>query len=663
MGSVVASAYAADNVAITGTTDENNPKYLGDLTFAASDSLLWKGIGSGKDEEMPVDAYVYVNDGQSYQASKIFVSGTNGDNANLNLIFGNNSSLNLTAESPLSFNKDYAINMNFYAAEGAKANFTVYAIDFRGDNALNKTAANGAIRNVYFGEGLTVNCTSFFSVEGATDTGGSMQIASDVTVAGNMSLSGANVTISETATVTVAKKSYLGGNVVIDGSYIGTGELNTSSGGGTITVNGTLQSNAWFTGGNDRPTTFLINDGGLLSVKEKFAIYSGSSITAKSGATLTAGDFVVSTGANATFENGSNVTVKSMAVGTNDTTVAGGNAVIAEGANVVSNGKTVVYEGASMTINGNLTVKNGEFLLEIDDNKDISIPNPTLTIGSKAVLNLNSLRSRNQPIKFTSGSKTYIDATEYLPEGRGALILAGNGHKIEKGALMDLKVKEGKVAAKIYGGLTVEGSLHVSGGTYFAASWNGLTLDSSDVKFTNTHLAMGDNADLLGSNIYIKKNVDLSGSALLVNKQRSESTTNILYLSENVTFNIASLGFYQQDAVNKLTINLASGSKLILEDLIFTGTIGSFDYGTLDDQDTVIINNFAEGAIAIKNYNSAIDDAVLDRIVVDGIDQLFWVKGENGYYWLSAVAVPEPAEWAMILGGLALALAIYRRRK
>ena len=35
----------------------------------------------------------------------------------------------------------------------------------------------------------------------------------------------------------------------------------------------------------------------------------------------------------------------------------------------------------------------------------------------------------------------------------------------------------------------------------------------------------------------------------------------------------------------------------------------------------------------------------------------------NGYLWNSALAVPEPAEWAMILGGIALGLAIYRRRK
>ena len=39
-------------------------------------------------------------------------------------------------------------------------------------------------------------------------------------------------------------------------------------------------------------------------------------------------------------------------------------------------------------------------------------------------------------------------------------------------------------------------------------------------------------------------------------------------------------------------------------------------------------------------------------------------NGQAGY-WLTvpALAVPEPAEWAMIFGGIALALAVYRRRK
>ena len=36
---------------------------------------------------------------------------------------------------------------------------------------------------------------------------------------------------------------------------------------------------------------------------------------------------------------------------------------------------------------------------------------------------------------------------------------------------------------------------------------------------------------------------------------------------------------------------------------------------------------------------------------------------EGGYFLASATAVPEPAEWAMIFGAIALGFAIYRRRK
>ena len=36
---------------------------------------------------------------------------------------------------------------------------------------------------------------------------------------------------------------------------------------------------------------------------------------------------------------------------------------------------------------------------------------------------------------------------------------------------------------------------------------------------------------------------------------------------------------------------------------------------------------------------------------------------ENGYITADRIAVPEPAEWAMIFGAIALAFVAYRRRK
>ena len=47
-------------------------------------------------------------------------------------------------------------------------------------------------------------------------------------------------------------------------------------------------------------------------------------------------------------------------------------------------------------------------------------------------------------------------------------------------------------------------------------------------------------------------------------------------------------------------------------------------------------------------------------------DMIDWkeatISDVNGYY-LNLVQVPEPAQWSMILGSLALGVALYRRRK
>ncbi|MBQ2722096.1 MAG: hypothetical protein IJF70_04225 [Opitutales bacterium] len=62
--------------------------------------------------------------------------------------------------------------------------------------------------------------------------------------------------------------------------------------------------------------------------------------------------------------------------------------------------------------------------------------------------------------------------------------------------------------------------------------------------------------------------------------------------------------------------------------------------------------------------NSGSKKQIASFVDVDGnaLQNLKWEAVDGGYK-LYGVAVPEPAEWAMILGALALCLAIYRRRK
>jgi hypothetical protein len=272
---------------------------------------------------------------------------------------------------------------------------------------------------------------------------------------------------------------------------------------------------------------------------------------------------------------------------------------------------------------------------------------------------------------LTSGAKLTINNNS----SNGSFVNAGNGSIIEKGATLIINTSNKNTQSITnHAALTIKGTAIIDGGKWITTAQGGIVIDSDDVTIRNTNIALGNNGDLYGGKLQINqgRTFNAQDSAFLISKQiNPESITetrpegkkieSLLLLSKNSTTSFKGLAFYQTDADLTLTITLEEGAKLILTDLINNGGIDS--YGTLDNNDSIIINNFAENAIAIKNYNSVIDDAVLERIEVDGIDQLFWTKGENGYYWLSATAVPEPAEWAMLFGAIALGFAIYRRRK
>ena len=80
----------------------------------------------------------------------------------------------------------------------------------------------------------------------------------------------------------------------------------------------------------------------------------------------------------------------------------------------------------------------------------------------------------------------------------------------------------------------------------------------------------------------------------------------------------------------------------------------------------ISIENFSDNRVFIATNASS--PYIVDGITISGDAgaELEFVAGTYNStkgFWLNAVAVPEPAEWAMIFGGIALGLAIYRRRK
>ena len=80
----------------------------------------------------------------------------------------------------------------------------------------------------------------------------------------------------------------------------------------------------------------------------------------------------------------------------------------------------------------------------------------------------------------------------------------------------------------------------------------------------------------------------------------------------------------------------------------------------------ISIENFSDNRVFIATSSSSpyIVDGI--TISVDTGAELEFVAGTYNStkgFWLNAAAVPEPAEWAVIFGTLALGLAMYRRRK
>jgi hypothetical protein len=108
----------------------------------------------------------------------------------------------------------------------------------------------------------------------------------------------------------------------------------------------------------------------------------------------------------------------------------------------------------------------------------------------------------------------------------------------------------------------------------------------------------------------------------------------------------------------KLTINEFENNRIFIQNM---SEVGELAYN----------KTYHNENISAVSISATLSDAYLkselnqNRTYTN--DDFQMVAGEwNGMqgFWLNIpAAVPEPAEWAMILGGIALAFAMYRRRK
>ena len=157
---------------------------------------------------------------------------------------------------------------------------------------------------------------------------------------------------------------------------------------------------------------------------------------------------------------------------------------------------------------------------------------------------------------------------------------------------------------------------------------------------------------------------DENGSTVYYKKDYAEFVIN--GLSSNITINVNADNAFKLffSAGDVLTLNIASDATLTLAGIT----------DVMSSNPVITINNFEndsmfmlESALGKYDLIADIKATTADGEVFNKEDISLVADTYNGQagYWLTvpALAVPEPAEWAMIFGGIALALAVYRRRK
>ena len=220
----------------------------------------------------------------------------------------------------------------------------------------------------------------------------------------------------------------------------------------------------------------------------------------------------------------------------------------------------------------------------------------------------------------------------------------------------------------VYEKLILEGSTHA---TNLSATCAQLTI-ADGVTFVIKNNENGKDANearLLfnGYNNLVlnKKNaiVDENGNAIklatVAKTQKIDGVdTFVEVLNNKMTVN-ADQTFRSLYIASKSSLDIIMANDVVLE---FTDT-NSFNVASTDG--FLRIFNFQENSIKFNVSSTSVCDKIQTYIKLYGATDKdflgFADYTEDGF--LTLIAVPEPAEWAMLLGAIALGLAIYRKRK
>ena len=337
---------------------------------------------------------------------------------------------------------------------------------------------------------------------------------------------------------------------------------------------------------------------------------------------------------------------------------------------VGTTGKFTSGTGTTFTINDKATLTNkGEMIVE-SESKAIYNSGSTYNVEGTTTYNLGSL------IYHKSGSTTNITGTlnsYVLVSSASDGFLAGATINIgtEKNKVGELNFAQTSASGKritVASNINNYGSIVMSNDDAIQFTGNVVNNGTMNLKggvyVKNGHLTLGEDATTIFTSspnqqarlVLLDNNATITlKSGIVDNNGRGVNIATVGTANANLYMNIyadVKFGFLNQgtnDAV--LNINLYENGILRFMDgdalRSIHADINIFNF----DENRVYVgtSSTAEELQYVKLYSGETENTFLGTATVN-----------NG--WLT-VAVPEPAEWAMIFGGIALALAIYRRRK
>lgn len=328
---------------------------------------------------------------------------------------------------------------------------------------------------------------------------------------------------------------------------------------------------------------------------------------------------------------------------------------------VESTGKMTTAGGMSVTAGANLYINGGSVVAAKNsfvDKSNLEMNGGTLTIGSSAssanfgVVNGGSLTLKNGAL---------MTLNTISSDGDSSVSQLGGTVLIDASKLVLNTTKSATFIANITGNMSV-----LNGSTISFKDLNTLGVAANAVlhvdktsKIDGNYISFKDNGSL--STVKLDGGDSFTGQFRVI-----RARNNVIELAAGESYNFSSILFKQQYSGQNCEIifdlNGAAGL-----------TIGWFAGEVDNSYSDIVFKDFENGLVKI----SSIDATKLDESGVYTIssskkftfkgydlngDELSggkWSIDSNNYL----IYVPEPAEWAMIFGAIAIAFAIYRRRK